>query len=501
MSILPTKSPAANLPVEIWEFILADFSKEMIWRIRSVNRVLYAFAAKSYYEDIWIVPQRQKMVRGTLGRICDRTFARFVTTLHIHSNLESAHRPLITKILSSPHLSNVNKLTLHYDAVVLPYTSLAWLKFSESLVHLEIQFWSISVQKAITSLNSRVRCPNLRTFVLMAKCRSAPPVFHARTTIALTGTMGDTSLGQLFSKLANLLPPELETLAIHCSRGEPFFLREYPNLKGLSLEMGSLSKAKHAVSFLLKHAASLETLTLEDIYDEISECPSSLPLGGVLQELYLTVFTYIGRWNQLYPNSTWRAKIQKCARLRRLEIVPQQKLNEYTRHLYHSDALCLMLSLALAGGTIKELALSVDYLNFDLLETVLFLLPQLSRLKILFVNSCDESLHNLSSDPEALWNWERPNYRHFQFIGLRQDLEVYAKIGIRSVRDMAAHVQKVVNRVSYCFLPTEVEALKGLIEKALEQAEEREVFAEQKKECQNFRKATLRVFERCLVRS
>ncbi|KAH8800560.1 hypothetical protein DL96DRAFT_797627 [Flagelloscypha sp. PMI_526] len=209
-------------------------------------------------------------------------------TLHIHSHIEvrksenqsqekpklhlsKARHNLMRKILVSPD-QNIKKLTIHFDAVVLPYVALAWTNTTLSLVHLELQFWTDSISNTLLSLDSGFHCPNLSTFVLIHGYGNARPSNHPITTMDLMPSHPRAGIMEpMFHKLKSILPKGLESLELHQLDGREYgwvlpssFLgpNDFPRLRKLRIWGMCLTHNPSLVQFLHARTTSLRNLAL-----------------------------------------------------------------------------------------------------------------------------------------------------------------------------------------------------------------------------------------------
>ncbi|KAH8830786.1 hypothetical protein DL96DRAFT_1786447 [Flagelloscypha sp. PMI_526] len=231
--LTPSIRSCPELPPELWELVAAYLSREDLWPLRSLNKAVFFIAVQVFYESLWISSYRQKGITSSTKDVCqsvirESAFAIRVRRLHVHSDLKigSLNRPtdrlvhLVTKALSSPHLKNVDHLSIHCDNVVLPYTVAVWNRFAKDLVTLELQFYSRSVCDALTSLDKTAKCSQLRSLIIMLGFTLSPPVFDTMTTMFLSSSlrglnvMNSVHATQLFNKLAFLVPAELKHLEI-----------------------------------------------------------------------------------------------------------------------------------------------------------------------------------------------------------------------------------------------------------------------------------------------
>ncbi|KAH8828806.1 hypothetical protein DL96DRAFT_1814132 [Flagelloscypha sp. PMI_526] len=373
--------------------------KPQLWKIRSLNRSVYSWAARARYGSISLTP-RNKTSRSTndvLERICDSTLpiAGHIHTIHLHSDLEAYENPkdlpkhntgraiLLDKdILLNPDIKLLN-LTIHCAQWwVRPYVSLAWRTFANTLVHLELQFFSPSVLHAIPE---NVYCANLKTFVLTYGHRCWEGAIHPPHILDLEFGMPYSKVDgsiivKMFSALKTILPPELENLGLHSfySDGfwnlDPAFLHPnaFPHLKGLHISASSVGHDPVMLPFLLSHVMRLESLSLSTSPNQDQSLLRGLLVFGDLQELFLTYKVYCEIFSLDRHESRQASRIiQRCTSLRRLTI---------GEGMHTDDAFHLLVELARGGSRVEKLQLNLPRVTLSLFRAALLLLPKMSEL-------------------------------------------------------------------------------------------------------------------------
>ncbi|KAH8831649.1 hypothetical protein DL96DRAFT_1552919 [Flagelloscypha sp. PMI_526] len=420
-------SQPTDLPMELWMDISFWLTKEDLWALRGLNRTVFALASSVHYKSIWIKPQNvyhdgKDLNKVTMERLSEPAISRIVTSLHLHTNLEADPYPsskkrtihardsmphIVSKALSNS-LPNLSTLTVHYDAVVLPYTSIVWSRSSLFLVHLELQFFSPASCKHIASLAPSLRCPKLRTFIISYAWGMTSPLFDT-SGILLHMKRPNTRdneilyLGRMFKRLASLVPPEVESLGIHYrydsyyankwTVGRTFLnsSRAFLRLKKLHLTSMSVEDDKDLAAFLIARTPTLKSLTLEDITDKFPKFLRYIKAQENLKELRLSVGTYLGIDNDVHTldpqaSQPWRKKIEQFSNLQVLNIKSHGNDNWYYRgrgndlYLRGPEVMSLAISLAKAGSTVEELVISASGITYSHLSILLVLLPCLDRL-------------------------------------------------------------------------------------------------------------------------
>ncbi|KAH8814635.1 hypothetical protein DL96DRAFT_1560950 [Flagelloscypha sp. PMI_526] len=400
-----------DFPFELWEVVLGDMSKHQLWKIRSLNRSVYSFAARAMYGSISLAP-RSKMpgsAHDILERMCDTTLqiSGLVHTIHLHSNFEAyasqkalarsnANNLLDTAVLMNSRLKVFN-LTIHCDMWVRFYVGLTWQKFADDIVHLELRFFTSSVLRAIPQ---NVYCRNLKSFVLT--CGAGPFRWNKLRSLSLHSLSDSDGFWTL----------------------DPSFLlpNAFPHLKKLHLSSHSIDCDPVLLPFLLSHVAPSP---LQD-----------LVLSRNLQELFLTykIFCDMFSLRRYWPGSATGIS-QSCPSLRRLGIGECIEPNQ---------AFYILLELARGEMQVEQLNLCVSGLNLRLFRAALLLLPRLSHLILANVHY-EPDFVNLSTRMK-LWtmiSWRSP--RSFHFTGLSN---AATRLG-RQVRE--AMVKELRNDIEFFY--------------------------------------------------
>ncbi|KAH8813535.1 hypothetical protein DL96DRAFT_1626275, partial [Flagelloscypha sp. PMI_526] len=422
----------------------------------------YEFAARTRYSALWIIPHNENNLTATLKRLCqDRLQIKgLLHTLHIHSDIGSRanqaqrraqiHVPrtlrgLIHKTLSKSDL-NIQKLTIHFDTIVLPYVILAWTNTAHSLVHLELQFSANSPSNPLLSLKSEPHFPNLKTFVLSNGSWNYPPSFRSMTIMNL-GEPRWHGVKEIFDKIKSLLPEGLESLSLHhlCSVNDwayscwtipPLFLapNDFPNLQIFAISNLSLDKNPSLVRFIQARIASLQSLGLERvggsgprILEYLSGTVKLRALSLSLNSVNDVLDTNMLQAGQLVSPIHW------FQHLRRLDITP------YWEYYRDEDVIfVLLVELGRASSVLEELNVCTPELGFRHLRAVLLFLSKLSKLTFSGVEDCKPDIRNFSSRPEI---WRTVDPRTYAFFNLGQAKQC---LGGDIRREMAAELRSDV---------------------------------------------------------
>ncbi|KAH8828808.1 hypothetical protein DL96DRAFT_1595642 [Flagelloscypha sp. PMI_526] len=519
----PRRAPGTgvDLPFELWELVLRDMPKPQLWKIRSLNRRVYSCAARARYGSIYLTP-RNKTSRSTndvLERICDSTLpiAGLVHTIHLHSDLKAYENPkdlpqhstgraiLLDKdILLNPDIKLLN-LTIHRAQWwVRPYVSLAWRTFANTLVHLELQFFSPSVLHAIPE---NVYCVNLKTFVLTYGRSVWPGAIHPPHILDLEAKMpysevNDSLISKMFSALKTILPRELESLGLHSfsySHGfwnlDRSFLHPYttfPHLKGLHISAFSVGDDTAMLPFLRFHVGQLESFRLTTFTSQTQSLLRDLPISSNLQELFLTYKVFCDIFSLDLESRKASRIIQRCTSLRRLII---------GEGLGPNEAFHLIVELARGGSRVEELELNIPYVYLSLFRAAHLLLPHLANLTFSHIRQTAwRDILNSSTRPN-FWRTQLCYSTHitYRLIGL-------GKTASRLCREVRQAMTKALR-----------EDIDGFYETCLwTKAEQHELFSALKKAlngakaqakpdlclnvaARNHQWATMQVVESCLV--
>ncbi|KAH8813615.1 hypothetical protein DL96DRAFT_1759159 [Flagelloscypha sp. PMI_526] len=428
-----------DLPSEVWELILDKLTNSDLWAIRSLNRVAYASAARVRYGALWIVPHRENYLTTAMKRLCENRLQiiGLVHTFHIHSHIEvrefanqsqekrKFHLPktrhsLIHKILASPDL-NIKKLTLHFDAVVLPYVLLAWTKTARYLTHLELQFWTDSISNALLSLDPGFLCPSLSTFILSYGDNGA----HVPQA-QIHPSQGLQSLGlhQLDDTASNwILPPSFPGL------------NQFPLLQKLHISGMSLTHNPSLVRFIIARTPSLRDLALMRLSDAPIRVLHYLPATDELQTLSMSLDSAHDVLRADILQSTHSSSlIHRYSHLRRLDIT--LSTSNYTNG---TILFVLLMELGRGCSLLEELRVQSLYtLAFRHFRAALLLLPRLVQLTSSGTRYCEYLMCELSAYPEL---WNRSNTRTYHFFDLGQ---VRQCLGRDLRREMTVELQKDV---------------------------------------------------------
>ncbi|KAH8831498.1 hypothetical protein DL96DRAFT_1588067 [Flagelloscypha sp. PMI_526] len=434
-----TATNAIELPFELWELILGTIPKKQLWKIRSLNRSVYFLAAQTTFGSISVTPHSGMpgSVDAVLARICDITLpiVGFVHTIHLHSNFEAYDPPKVLAkrktggtvhfekdIPMNPHIKIFN-LTIHCDIWVRPYASLACKTFAETLVHLELQFFTSSVLRAIPQ---NVYCANLGCFILICgpsgwKNPLRPPHILDLEQDGPWPQLPDSSLIMtIFAALKTILPPELAILGLHSFSGadnfwtlDPTFLHPgaFPRLKGLHVSGHSIGHDPVVLPFLLSRVEMLESLSLTVPTLSVQNQLRDLPISKNLQELFLSYKIYSIVFSLVPFQGKHPSRIiQRCTSLRRLAVGDGMSSDE---------AFHLLVELARGGSMVEELDLSVPRVDLRLFRTSLLLPPHLSNLTLSNIRiPASSDVTDLSARPNF---WREPSYRSpctYRFVGL-----------------------------------------------------------------------------------
>ncbi|KAH8814637.1 hypothetical protein DL96DRAFT_1624365, partial [Flagelloscypha sp. PMI_526] len=429
---------AIDLPFELWEVVLGDMSKGQLWKIRSLNRSVYSFAARSMYGTISLAPRSGMpgSVYDVLERICDTKLqiAGLVHTVHLHSNFEAYIPPktrvkrnasgtdlLDTAILTNPHIRVLN-LTIHCAIWVRLYASLAWQKFADTLVHLELQFFTSSVLRAIPQ---NVCCRHLKGFSLTCSDRPFPWNNTIRPRLLDFRSEGPTPIPDasiivsIFTSLKSILPSELLSLGLYSYSHpdgiwalDPSFLHpnSFPHLEELHLSSPSIDNDPVMLPFLLSRVGKLRNLSIRSGTNRAQSPLRDLPVSSNLQELLITynVFCEVFSLRVFGSGHSSRA-IRSCTNLRRLSIGENISLTQ---------AFYLLVELARGESQVEQLFLSISELDLRLFRTTLLLLPRIADLTLADVRSRPWDVSEFSTRPDV---WNEPSWRSpctYRLIGL-----------------------------------------------------------------------------------
>ncbi|KAH8828807.1 hypothetical protein DL96DRAFT_1814133 [Flagelloscypha sp. PMI_526] len=399
----PRRAPGMGieLPFELWEMILRDIPKAQLWMMRSLNRSIYFIAARTTHNSISLTPRSimSGSAHDVLERICAPTLpiARNVHTLHLHSDFEAYDDPkgpakhqksgktilFDRDILLNPNIK-ICHLTIHCAQWwVRPYVRLAWKTFADTLVHLELQFFSPSILQAVPE---KVYCANLKTLVLIfGRCGwertiRSPHVLDLESELPYP-ELDDSLIQAFFALLKVIVPPDLESLGLHSfssSLGfwnlDPSYLRpdNFPRLKRLQVSTSSIAQDSVMLPFLLPHALRLESLSLTTTTYQDQIPLRNLPIGGNLQELFLTYKVYCDIFALDRRQSKHASPIiQRCTSLRRLII---------GEGMHTLEAFHLVVELARGGSMVEELELNIPVVKLPIFRAALLLLSHVLNL-------------------------------------------------------------------------------------------------------------------------
>ncbi|KAH8814636.1 hypothetical protein DL96DRAFT_1624364 [Flagelloscypha sp. PMI_526] len=389
--------------------------------------------------------------------------AGLVHTIHLHSNFEAYNPPqalfkrnanradIDTAILMNPHVKLLN-LTIHCSMWVRLYASVAWEKFADTLVHLELQFFTSSVLRAIPQ---NVCCCSLKSFVLT--CSAGPyrwnNAIHAPHLFDLgieeSSQKPDAYLiTSIFTALKSILPSNLLSLGLHSlSHPDGFWafdpsflhLHAFPLLKNLQVSSASLDSDPVMLPFLLSRVGMLESLSIAATRDSYSHQSQlrDLALSSNIQELFLT-YNIFWKVFSLLPFGSGHGTriIQGCTNLLRLNI---------GGHISARDAFHLMVELARGESRVEQLCLSVSQLNLRLFRTVLLLLPRIADLTLADVRRQPDS--DFTNYSTRMSFWAKPTESSpctYRFVGLGK---AGRRLG-REVREaMTKELRKNIERV------------------------------------------------------
>ncbi|KAH8813616.1 hypothetical protein DL96DRAFT_1685400, partial [Flagelloscypha sp. PMI_526] len=444
-----------------WSQWIADMLTDFdLWAIRSLNSIAYAFAARARYGALWIVPHREKYLTTTMKRLWILSLTVFGLssetrlqamglphTLHIHSHIEvrksenqsqekpklhlsKARHNLMRKILVSPD-QNIKKLTIHFDAVVLPYVALAWTNTTLSLVHLELQFWTDSISNTLLSLDSGFHCPNLSTFVLIHGYGNARPSNHPITTMDLVPSHPRAGIMEpMFHKLKSILPKGLESLELHQLDGREYgwvlpssFLgpNDFPRLRKLRIWGMCLTHNPSLVQFLHARTTSLRNLALGRLIHTPFSTLRYLPATDELESLSVSLDSARDVLSaDILQSSQPSSFIHRYTHLRQLDVTLQT-----SNHANGDIIFVLLMELGRGCNLLEELRVHSHTLEFRHLRVVLLFLPRLAQLTFSGTKCCDPLIYQVSARTD-LWKQYGP-YTHrfhtYKFFQLEQDVK------------------------------------------------------------------------------
>ncbi|KAH8813608.1 hypothetical protein DL96DRAFT_525283 [Flagelloscypha sp. PMI_526] len=293
------------------------------------------------------------------------------------THLSKTRHDQIHKILSSSDL-NVKKLTLHFDAIVLPYVVPIWTNTAHSLVHLEVQFRTNSIF-ALSNLSADDR-QSFRSIT--------------RTDLGNSPLNGVEAMVPIFRKLRTILPERLESLDLHQRGGmvpawilSSFILgpNDFPHLRKLHLSNLPLDNNLSLGQLITARIPSLRSLALEKVSDSSHHFLRHLSGTDELRALSLSLVSARDALRaDILPPNQLSPLIHRYPCLRRLDITP------FSSDYRDSDVVfVLLVELGRGCSRLEELNVYTRTFGYRHLRAVLLFLPWLTKLTFASTKYCE----------------------------------------------------------------------------------------------------------------